>query len=527
MEYLDRTLVAKHKDGFLGSKLAKSARVAAFSAVVLLTGCAVSPQNFSQAEIQQINEADRNSAFSDVEPVGEVVTLDEAIARALKYNLEQKVKLLEQSLAAGELEAGKFDMLPKLLANAGYSTRDNYNLRYKADSATPWDINKNQSLEVSADKQHNTADLVLSWNLLDFGASYYTAKQNADKLLIANERRRKAMHNLIRNVRTAYWRAVASEQLEQRVRATITTAESALLDSSTLSSERVRAPDESLRYQRNLLESLRLLEDVERDLASARIELANLIGVLPGTRFKLEEPEAFDQPLVADMEQLEVRALLQNTDLREQFFNARIAAQATRKAMLKMLPGISFDYGLYYDNDRYLVDQQWDAAGVRVSFNLMNLIAGPSRMRAAEKSETLAQARRMALQMSVLTQVHLARHQYDDALRQYGRVDQIFTVDRQLEEHVQSQYQSGMIGEQTHISARVTTIFSELGRYQAMSKVQEAVGRLQSTLGMEPVLDSLDDVTLDQLKVEIRRWLENGTNFNALADETLLETQAS
>jgi len=504
------------------NKLLKPARVLILTVFAVLTGCAVTPQNFTPTEIDHINQQDRVMAFAQVEPlgVGAVITLDEAIARALKYNLDQRVRLLEQSLAAGELEAGKYDMLPKLMANAGYSWRDEYSSRYTADPATPRVIDKTQVPHLSVDREHSTADLSLSWNLLDFGASYYTAKQNADKLLIANERRRKAMHTLIQNVRTAYWRALAAEALSERIIDTIKQAERALVESGALVAERVRAPDESLRYQRNLLENLRLMESVDRELASARIELTKLIGLLPGTRIKLKEPQADEQPLDVDMELLEARALMQNADLREEFFNARIAAQDTRKALLRMLPGISFDYGTYYDDDRYLVNEQWNEAGLHISFNLFNLISAPSRMDAAEKNEALAAARRMALQMSLLTQVHLASHQYADALRQYKRADQIFNVDAQLEKIVRGKYQSNMIGEQSRISANVTTILSELRRYQSMSKVQEAIGRLQSSLGMEPNIDSIDNISLTDLRSIVGDWLDRGLNAAAVPVDT-------
>ncbi|WP_198650301.1 TolC family protein [Oceanimonas marisflavi] len=483
----------------------------------------MAPQNFSHSDISRINQADRAAAFANMVPHGEVITLDEAIARALKYNLEQRVRLLEQSLAAGELEAGKFDMLPKLLANAGYSWRDDFAGRYSAPYDDPENLDSNlSSIDVSSEKAHSTADLTLSWNLLDFGASYYTAKQNADKLLIANERRRKAMHTLIQNVRTAYWRTLAAEQLGQRVRGTIEEAEQALQNATRLASERVSMPDESLRYQRNLLENLRLLESVERELASARIELTNLIGLLPGTRFRLEQPEADTRPLDADVTLLEERALLHNADLREQFYNVRIIAQDTRKALLRLLPGISFDYSLNFDDDRYLVKDQWQTAGVRVGVNLFNLLSAPSRMEAAERNETLAEARRMALQMSVLTQVHLARYQYEDALRQYRRADQIYDVDNQLEQIVRGKFQSNMVGEQTRISASVTTILSELRRYQAMARVQESVGRLQASLGMEPRFDSVDEIELDELRTRVRSWLERGISPETLQAEAPL-----
>lgn len=492
-------------------KFSMMSRALMLAGAVTLSGCAVSPQDFSASEMSLINQNDRLIAFADMEPHGELITLDEAIARALKYNLDQRVKLLEQSLAAGELEAGKFDMLPKLMANAGYSWRDDFGSRYSAPYTDPDNLDTNLSnVDVSSEKTHQNADLTLSWSLLDFGASYYSAKQNADKLLIASERRRKAMHNLIQNVRTAYWRALAAEKLSERVRSTIVDAESALQDSVKLAEERVRMPDEPLRYQRNLLESLRLLESVERELASARIELSSLIGLMPGTRFKLTEPEAHAEPLNIDMDLLEQHALLQNADLREQFYNVRIAAQDTRKALLKLLPGISFEYGGYYDDDKYLVNEQWNAAGVRVSFNLFNLIAAPSRMEAAERNETLAEARRMALQMSMLTQVHLARHQYDDALRQFKRADQIYSVDAKLEEIVRGRFQSNMAGEQARISANVTTILSELRRYQSMAKVQEAVGRLQASVGLEPQVGSLDTVSLAELQAQLKQWLDSG-----------------
>lgn len=495
----------------------KPVRLTLLAAAVALAGCSVSPENLTMSEMQEINQADRTAAMEQVVPFSAVVTLEEAIARALKYNLDQRVKMLEQSLAAGELEAGKYDMLPKLLADAGYDWRSNFSHRYDAAFATPGQIDKSSMPNVSLDPEHGTADLRLTWNILDFGASYYTAKQNSNKLLIAAEKRRKAMHALVQNVRTAYWRAVAAEALSERVRTTINDAEKALAASQKLSQERVRAPDESLRYQRNLLENLRLLESVERELASARIELTKLMGAVPGTDFKLVEPKAETAPLTVAMEDLEARALIQNAELRTEFLNARIAAQDTRKALLKLLPGVSLNFGTYYDSDRYVVNDNWQAAGVSVSYNLFNLLAGPARMDAAEKNEALAEARRMALQMTVLTQVHLARHQYTDALRQYVRADQIYNVDNELEQIVRGKYSSNMVSEQTRISANVTTILSELRRYQAMSKFQEATGQLQSSLGMEPEIGSIDEVSLVDLTAQVGDWLKSGITSESVS----------
>lgn len=483
--------------------------------LLLASGCAITPNPLTRDEIASVNQADREASHRGMPAISAAVTLEEAIARALKYNLDHRTRLMEQALAAGQLDASRFDLLPKLLANAGYVSRDEDNIRDAIDSVTGLPSLANPF--ISSEKSHTTWDIGLSWNLLDFGASYYAAQQNADRLLIASERRRKAMHTLIQNVRTAYWRALAADTLGQQVRASIRAAEDALDDARKVSDERVKSPGEALRYQRNLMENLRLLESVERELASARIELASLMGADPGSRIQLAEPaDAAPMPLDMTMERMEELALTRNADLRELHYNARIAAKDARKALLRLLPGISLDYAFKHDDDSFLINQQWREAGVRVSYNLFNLLSAPSQMKAAELGETVAGARRMALQMAVLTQVHLARHQYDDALRQYRRADAIWDVDNRLARLSASQEQSQMASRLERISADVTSILSALRRYQAMAKVNEAASRVQATLGLEPEIGSLDDTDLPTLQREIGQSLKRWSRWEGL-----------
>lgn len=162
--------------------------------LMLMSGCAVIPQPFIESQVRSILEADRRRAIQGVSPFSGPVSLEEAVARALKYNLEHRTRMLQQALPSDQLEAGKFDMVPVLLASAGYASRNNdanrKSLNPETGSLSKWGY-------VSADRAHTTADIGLVRNVLDFGASYYRARQNAGQLLIASERRRKAIHTLI------------------------------------------------------------------------------------------------------------------------------------------------------------------------------------------------------------------------------------------------------------------------------------------------------------------------------------------
>lgn len=472
--------------------------------LAFLQGCTVIPKPVEHDELKTILSADRTASSKGMQPLAGPVSLEEAIARALKHNLEHRTKLLQQALASDQLEAGKYDMLPKLMANAGYATRDNDASR-KTLNTTTGVVSSNG--DISSERSHTTGDVGLLWNVLDFGASYYTSKQNADLLLIANERRRKAMHTLVQSVRTAYWRAVAAQKLSGELRAAIDMGELALADAKKVSQERIKNPAESLRYQRLLLENLRLMEGVEWELASARIELSSLMGLSPGTSFTLADEDMIPPALTMSISAMEELALMNNADLRESAYSVRIAVAETRKSLIRLLPGLTFDYAYKYDSDAYLVNQHWRDAGFRVSFNLFNILSGPSRMQASERNERIEESKRQALQMSVLTQVHLANHQLTDAQKQYERADAIFRVDRELADISKSQRQSRVGSQLDDISTTVTSILSAVRRYQALAKVHEATSRVQATLGQEPVLPSLDETDLKTLQGLIKKSL--------------------
>jgi outer membrane protein TolC len=192
----------------------------------VVAGCSsMQPEQLTSEELRAGMIVDRAAAQKDVEPVGSKVTLEEAIARALKYNLERRSRMMEEAIAFNQLESGKYDMLPKLITSAGYRWRDEDLITRSKDSVTGAPSLANPF--ISSDREHNIYDTGVSWNLLDFGTSYFSSKQNADRVMVAMERRRKAMHVLISDVRSAFWRTASAQKLQKQVLETIALAEDA------------------------------------------------------------------------------------------------------------------------------------------------------------------------------------------------------------------------------------------------------------------------------------------------------------
>jgi outer membrane protein TolC len=478
-----------------------------------LSGCSsirVAP--VSPEEIATQSASDRRTAYADVEPLSGALTLEDAIARALKYNLEGRVRSMEQALALNQFDASQYDMLPKLVASAGYRERDSDLITRSKDSVTG-----QPSLAhpfISSDRSAVTTELGFTWSLLDFGLSYYNAKQNADRVLIASERRRKAVHTLIQNVHAAFWRAASAEKLRGQIRMTVSQAEEALADARKAEAERLRSPLESLRYQRQLLENLRLLEAIDQDLSTARVELMSLVNLPLAANFQISEPNEELSRKILDMpvEQMEEVAIARNADLREQYYNARIAGDETRKTIAALFPGLSFNYSLKHSDDSFLINKDWQETGLQLSFNLFNLLSAPSRVKMAEAGVAVADTRRVATQMAVLTQVHIARLQYANATQQFERADAVWRIDDSIARHVGNQAQAETQSRLERISNQTTAILSLLRRYNSLAQAHAAASRLQSTLGMEPEIPSTQEASLNTLSGAISSSLRDWQN---------------
>jgi len=286
---------------------------------------------------------------------------------------------------------------------------------------------------------------------------------------------------------------------------TIRIAESALDDSRRVSEERVSNPLDALRYQRQLLENLRLLESIAQELSSAEVELASLINAPIGERLKLVEPsETVDRrALSVPVQVMEETAMVANPDLREQIYNVRIASEETRSTLMRLFPNITFNYGANYDTDKFQLNNDWRDAGAQISFNLFNLFTGPNQIKLAEAGVRLADQRRIAMQMAIVTQVHLARQEYQNSLQQLGRADAIWQTDRNIAKITSERADAALQGSLERVANQTTSILSQLRRYQALAQAQAAEARLQATVGIDPEIGSVDGVTLADLTAQI------------------------
>ena len=477
---------------------------------VVLVACSLTPDPLKQQDVAATLRQDQMQLFSAQEPVVRPIDLYEAMARALKYNLDYRVQMLEKVVAISEVDLASNEMLPSLAANAGFTSRN------KVEASSGYSITNDTasaSFSTSQDMKKKTADLSVAWNVLDFGVSYYQARQTTDRLLIAEENRRKLVHTLIQEVQTAYWRAVSAQKLQGRIIPILQQAKQAVEDAQLLEQERLRPQLEMMRYQRAMLDIVRQLEGLQEELDQARTHLVKLLNLPPGLPFVVQEPDEKNlaiTPIRVSAEEMEQLALLNRPELRQEMYRARIGAAETRKALLKILPGLEFNASTNYDSNSFAMNSVWETAGIRVTGKLIRMLTVADEIHLGQNQDALNQTRRLALNMAIISQVHIANRQYWDALRRFDDSGKINTIDQKILKNVTLETNNGAQNRLEQIRAATQGILSELQRNKAFADVQNAVGMIFVSLGVDllpniTAQDGINSMTL-ALREAVEAW---------------------
>lgn len=471
---------------------------------LVLAACSVA--EVTPDERSQRVKQDRLTIAAEQPEISAPITLHEAMARALTGNLDRRVRLMESAVAQGMADVASYEMLPSMVASSAWAGRNNDNATI-SKSLLSEEVSSDPS--TSSSRSQVSSRIAASWNVLDFGISWLKTRQYVNRAYIAEERRRKAVQQLMHDVRVAWWKAVVAARLEAQIDPLIARLRTAIDSARTIETLRLQSPMQALEYQKQLIELLRQFQSQKREVGTARVDLSNLMGLPPGVRFDLALPgDEYPLPDAArPLAELEDRALLDRPELREEDYQARVSADETRKAMLRLLPGLELSAGANHETNPYVYNQSWIDAGLRVTWNLMNLVSAPSNIGLSERTEELAATRRLSMHVAVLTQVNLAWMRLRMASEDFELANDLTIIEERMFRHSQAAQESSAQAELEVIRAEASRVISRLRRDFAYVEVQSALGALKSSIGDEPELANGDITQLTRaLRSHFREW---------------------
>ncbi|HID7510374.1 TPA: TolC family protein [Enterobacter hormaechei] len=478
---------------------------------VMLSGCGtIKPTPLTQDEITARVNQDRAAMYQGQEPLNGPLTLSDAMARALKYNLDYRLKMMETTLARTQLDLSSQDMLPKLMADAGYRWRNNdsggtsVGIDDRVVSLRP---------STSEEREHYLADATFSWDVLDFGMSYFRARQQADEVNIAEERRRKVLQNIVQEVRDAYWRALGAQRLLAETTPLADQIASALEKTREAEQAGILPPIEGLEYQRALLDAITMLNQKRQQMEMAKSELRALINAPPGSNLVLDDKPLPLSAVPQNIDKLEQMALERRPELREEDYKSRIDSYETRRQIASLLPNLNLFAGVNYDSNEYLYNNNWVQGGVGVSMNLFKLLSIPAISANNDARTQTDNARRMALSMAVLTQVRVALERYKLAVYDFQIADQSAQVDQRLASISKAGSDNSLTSDLETLRTQARSIVSRFQMAGSYAEAQAAYGRVLNSVGIDllPAQVSRTDVAnlSREISASLRREEQN------------------
>ncbi|MEL6288320.1 MAG: TolC family protein [Pseudomonadota bacterium] len=482
-------------------------RLVAVTAALLLGGCAVLPEPLSEVEVASLAAEVDADVVSGQEEVNHRVTLYEAMSRAIRYNLDSRVEARQQALRERQLAVAHHGMLPKLVADSGYANRNNNSGGSSRRLPIGTGPIQADTPSTSSERGVASADLELSWNILDFGLSYIRAQQAADKVLIARENQRKVVHRIVEDVRTAYWRAVTAERLVGRLRELEGRVGRALRDTRSLAQDGDASPLTALTFERELVEIKTEIQRLTDDLAAARIQLAALMNVRPGKHFHVVIPYAQRPPPFVGLnaEGMVTHALERRPELLEVAYEKRINRKEARAAILELLPSVGASAGAHWNSNAFLFNQHHLAWGTQATWNLLKVFSYRDREAEIAARDDLLRVRGLAVTMAVMTQVHVARVRLIHTRRRFATARHYMNVQNRILGQIRSSLAAGKVSEQTAIREEMNTLIARVKLDLAYVDLQNAYGATFAAMGINPFANvDVDHGSLDQLAGSLR-----------------------
>ena len=426
-------------------------------------------------------DTDMQTMYADMpRKIQKPIDMYMAFALALKYNYTRRLVSYQQSMI--EVGMSPENRLPEIFSSAGYVNTDN--------------------------KSAMDSELKLAWNILDVSTVYYQSKDSWYQASVAYEQSRKVIHNLMQETRVLYWKALSAQRLLPLIDDMI---EYMTLDVDELNAQTIELSKEGknlnvadLERKRKFMEATKELSNIKRDLETAEVRLASLMGFHPSTEFRLvgKEDGNFDLPEIRNsLSEMEWTALTNRPEL-------RVRDLVTNVDEVIASFKIFTDPGAQYKNNANYYNDVWSKKAKEVGLEVFENVKDPKYFEA----EAL---RRQRMTNLILTQVYVAWARYMSSVEDYNIAHELSKASEDIAED--KTISTGARSAEAQLEA-ARAIEDEAKAMLAYVNLQDALGNLYATLGMDAIPYYMLNEKPSKIAVYLRGVLEKWRKGEFLPD---------
>lgn len=421
------------------------------------------------------------------------LTLCDVLTIASQRNLDVYVREMQWEVENELSTSEALKLLPSLVLEGERSHRSNISASRSRVLGTHFLTPPS----TSTDSNVRRWDLTMTWNILDFGLTYFRSLAQEDRAATLYFQYARAKQNLILEVYRSYWKAVGAKWGYEHSKKVLNLARNFQTSYEKQAAARVLSQIQSLRAEDQLLSLQLRFYNFEEIYEEAKAELAALMGMPAGICFDLETISPYDLPTPPDLLavcELEGMALENRPELYEADFNEKLSINEARQAILLMFPTVSFFSAENFDYDKFIVHHHWFNGGVRAAWNLLALPSRGNDIRAAKTRIDLTRVQRQALSVGILSQVHIALWKFREINEQFQLIKEVSDVRHKLLLASQSEYEVGEFNAVELLNALADDLQAGISLIQSFGDLQISLETINNAIGQPLFFNNLDDL---------------------------------
>ena len=135
----------------------------------------------------------------------------------------------------------------------------------------------------------------------------------------------------------------------------------------------------------------------------------------------------------------------------------------------------------------------------------------PATKRELGAREKVLEARRLALSMAIMTQVHVSLAQYEHAQREYKTAADYYLTQQKILAQLKSGVSARTVTEQSLIREEMNMMVAEIKYDIAFSDIENAYASIFASLGIDPFPIDVNTDNVDSLANSIMHYFEGLT----------------
>lgn len=466
--------------------------------IVLFVGCGPTPRALVE-DREKLAVQDLITLNHCTPDLSSPLALDEIINIALRGNLELLVQAQQIDINADEVTKLRFALLPQLNFNYVNSHRSE-NTAETSKILNPPPGTPPPLYQISSPQHSVVWSFELLWNILDFGVTYFRSRQQQDRTFIQAYEYVRIRNSVILRIVQSYWRAVAFKKALNRANILLPemNQQTAKLNSE-LDNRAYLTKDQALAklsyfYQREIQvrgfndrnDSSDPTQGFEKEYENALLDLAQLMQLPPGAHYDIVIPEG-ELPYeleLPDVKELFGVALVNRPELYETDLDYRISEDDVTIALIHELPGVELFASRNFDNNPFLLHNNWWLTGTRVVKNLFELPQNVMDYVIGKDSEELNYRRRLLISESVVTQVAISYLLYAQNRDQYILARKVADANQRTADLFDKESALGRRSKLEALQARIDTALAYNNAAKIYAELQGNLEQLNNAIGI-------------------------------------------